>query len=132
MIKAKKVELYAASCDNCGRLYEGPDYEWYFDEDELLEDAEESGWVGLFKGKKEPEDYPDDVYLSDADQHFCCERCRDEWLEKHAVAEPKGKFCPAPDSGDGPLPLRDCENAQGVSYVADSGVSGRAIAHENN
>lgn len=76
MIKTKKVDMYVVRCDNCGRFYEGRDgNELYFDEDELIEDVKESGWLGLYKGKRE-------LDLMTAEQHFCCLRCRVEYLAK--------------------------------------------------
>ena len=82
MIKKQKVTMYSLSCDNCGRQFEGPDYDLYEDEDELFDDVQDAGWVGLYKGEYEPADDPYDACLSDADQHFCSLECREEWLEK--------------------------------------------------
>lgn len=82
MIKKQKVTMYSLSCDNCGRQFEGPDYDFYEDADELFDDVQDAGWVGLYKGEYEPADDPYDACLSDADQHFCSLECREEYLEK--------------------------------------------------
>lgn len=121
MIKERHVTLYSLECDNCGNVFEDPytDGVEYEDEDLLESDAEDDGWLALHGGKKRGLNEPEE--LRKADNHFCCEICRKEWLEKHAVAEPKGKFCPAPDSGAGPLPRGIGEPAR-VSYV--DGVDG--------
>lgn len=84
MIKEKKETLYSLVCDNCGRPFEGPDYEWYLDEDELLDDAQEADWCGLYKAERNQKD--DDDYLSDAEEHFCSLACREEYLEKKATS----------------------------------------------
>lgn len=80
MIKTQKVAMFSLYCDNCGRQFEGSDYDLYSDEDELLDQAQDADWCGLYKGERHQAD--DDDYLSDAEQHFCCLRCREEYLAK--------------------------------------------------
>ena len=81
MIKARKATLYSLFCDNCGRQFEGNDYDEFFDVDDMLDEAaDDADWVGLYDGKKEPKEEFD--HLSYAEQHFCCEECREKWLKR--------------------------------------------------
>ena len=81
MIKQRQATLYSLYCDNCGRQYEGDDFDEFFDEDELLDEAADySSWCGLYGGKKEPDEEHD--HLSYAEQHFCSEACREAYLKK--------------------------------------------------
>lgn len=81
MIKQRQATLYSLFCDNCGRQFEGNDYDEFFDSDDMLDEAaDDADWVGLYDGKKEPEEHKD--HLSYAEQHFCCKECREKWLKR--------------------------------------------------
>ena len=81
MIKQRQATMYSLFCDNCGRRFEGNDYDEFFDVDDMLDEAaDDAGWCGLYNGEKEPEKGKD--HLSWAEQHFCSEVCRKAYYDR--------------------------------------------------